>query len=285
MLEGLNDEEVHVIRGPFVIKQSRVKGRIVNRLKSGFLLITGPGGVGAHGFRRIRRPPCTVFRRSMDRIRPSIRRVIVQDRFTGAMFSDTHFGPHARFHRSVFAGPAIFRGATFQGLTEFLEVVFEQDANFSRAVFHPEQDFPVRIAVRSATSLRLSSIGKHFFCSPSSTVRLRLPPRDSDRRPTFPMPHLNRPMISQATFARTPQLTRTARVSTTMPGPTAWPGSIFPGRHDLPICHGAGAVGLYHQGQVALVEPTTYSFSLPAPINWYKIETLAKGALVPDGPT
>ena len=42
VLEGLSDEEVHVIRGPFVIKHSRVKGRIVNRLKRGFLLITGP---------------------------------------------------------------------------------------------------------------------------------------------------------------------------------------------------------------------------------------------------
>jgi uncharacterized protein YjbI with pentapeptide repeats len=47
----------------------------------------------------------------------------------------TAFGPHTRFHRSVFQGPVTFQQSGFNGLAEFLEVVFEKDANLSRTYF------------------------------------------------------------------------------------------------------------------------------------------------------
>jgi uncharacterized protein YjbI with pentapeptide repeats len=231
VLEGLNDEEVHVIRGPFVIKQSRVKGRIVNRLKSGFLLITGPV-VLAHtdfaGFVDLSR---TVFLGLVDGSKATFRQesYFVQDRFTqGAMFSDTHFGPHARFHRSMFSGPAIFRGATFQGLTEFLEVVFEQDANFSRAAFHLGTGFS-GAHCRAKCDFSSSQFDREAFFLFAIF----------DRTATFASARFGAQAdfsdavfkqaddLAQATFARAPLLTRTARVSTTVPGPTVSASAPF----------------------------------------------------------
>ena len=231
VLEGLNDEEVHVIRGPFVIKQSRVKGRIVNRLKSGFLLITGPV-VLAHtdfaGFVDLSR---TVFLGLVDGSNSTFHQesYFVQDRFTqGAMFSDTHFGPHARFHRSVFAGPAIFRGATFQGLTEFLEVVFEQDANFSRAAFHLGTGFS-GAHCRAKCDFSSSQFDREafflfaIFDRPATFASARFGSQADFSDAAFKQAD----DLAQATFARTPQLTRTARVSTTVPGPTASTSAPF----------------------------------------------------------
>ena len=231
VLEGLNDEEVHVIRGPFVIKQSRVKGRIVNRLKSGFLLITGPV-VLAHtdfaGFVDLSR---TVFLGLVDGSNATFHQesYFVQDRFTqGAMFSDTHFGPHARFHRSVFAGPAIFRGATFQGLTEFLEVVFEQDTNFSRAAFHLGTGFSgahcrAKCDFSSSQFDRESFFLFAIFDRPATFASARFGSQADFSDAAFKQAD----DLAQATFARAPLLTRTARVSTTVPGPTASASAPF----------------------------------------------------------
>lgn len=230
LLEGLNDEEVHVIRGPFVIKQSRVKGRIVNRLKRGFLLITGPVVLGQSSFDGLVDLSRTVFLGLVDgsNARFGKESYFVQDRFTqGAMFSDTRFGPHARFHRAMFSGPAIFRGADFPGLTEFLEVVFDQDANFSRAAFHMGTGF-------SGAHCR----GKCDFSSTQFEREAFFLFARFERAVTFDSARFNSEAdfsdasfkasddLTQATFARPPVLTRTARVVSALPAaPEAGPFS------------------------------------------------------------
>lgn len=230
LLEGLNDEEVHVIRGPFVIKQSRVKGRIVNRLKHGFLLITGPVVLGQSSFDGLVDLSRTVFLGLVDgsNARFGKESYFVQDRFTqGAMFSDTRFGPHARFHRAMFSGPAIFRGADFPGLTEFLEVVFEQDANFSRAAFHMGTGFS-GAHCRGKCDFSFTQFEREAFF-----LFARF-----ERAVTFDSARFNSEAdfsdasfkasddLTQATFARPPVLTRTARVVSALPAaPEAGPFS------------------------------------------------------------
>ena len=94
VLEGLNEEEVHVIRGPFVIKHSRVKGQIVNRLKRGFLLITGPVVLVQSGFDGTVDLSRAIFLGLVDVSNAKFEKesYFVQDRFTqGAMFSETRF--------------------------------------------------------------------------------------------------------------------------------------------------------------------------------------------------
>lgn len=230
LLEGLNDDEVHVIRGPFVIKHSRVKGRIVNRLKRGFLLITGPVVLVHTEFVGLVDLSRTVFLGLVDGSNAKFEQesYFVQDRFTqGAMFTDGRFGPHARFHRSVFSGPAIYRGADFAGLTEFLEVVFEQDVNFSRAAFHMGTGF-------SGAHYR----GKSDFSSTQFDREAFFLFARFDRAVTFASARFNSQAdfsdasfqasddLTQATFARPPVLTRTARVVSAMPvGPEGGPFS------------------------------------------------------------
>lgn len=224
VLEGLNDEEVHVIRGPFVIKHSRVKGRIVNRLTRGFLLMTGPVVLVHTAFAGLVDLSRTVFLGLVDGSNAKFEQesYFVQDRFTqGAMFSDTRFGPHARFHRSKFSGSAIFRGADFAGLTEFLEVVFEQDANFARAAFHLGTGF-------SGAHCR----GKCDFSSTQFDREAFFLFAMFDRAVTFASARFNSQAdfsdaafketdnLAQATFARAPVLTRTARVTPVIPGPS-----------------------------------------------------------------
>ncbi len=230
VLEGLNDEEVHVIRGPFVIKHSRVKGQILNRLKRGFLLMTGPVVLVQSGFEGLVDLSRTIFLGVVDGSNARFEKesYFVQDRFTqGAMFSDTRFGPHARFHRSMFSGPAIFRGADFPGLTEFLEVVFEQDANFSRTVFHMGTGF-------SGAQCR----GKCDFSSTQFEREAFFLFARFERAVTFASAKFNSQAdfsdasfkeaddLTKATFVRPPATTRTARVVSAVPAsPEAGPFS------------------------------------------------------------
>ncbi|MCI1279908.1 MAG: pentapeptide repeat-containing protein [Nitrospira sp.] len=232
VLEGLSDEEVHVIRGPFVIKHSRVKGRIVNRLKRGFLLITGPVVLAHTEFVGLVDLSRTVFLGLVDGSNATFRQesYFVQERFTqGAMFSDTRFGPHARFHRSMFSGPAIFRGARFQGLTEFLEVVFAQDANFSQTVFRQGTGFS-GAHCRAKCDFSSSQFDREAFFLFSIF----------DRQATFASARFGSQAdfsdavfkqsddLDQASFARQPLLTRTARVSVTVPGHAGPSSGPFP---------------------------------------------------------
>lgn len=221
-LEGLNDEGVHVIRGPFVIKNARVEGRIVNRLKQGFLLITGPVVLAQTHFKGSVDLSRTVFLGLVDGSNATFEQesYFVQDRFTqGAMFSDTRFGPHARFHRSSFSGPAIFRGAAFNGLSEFLEVVFEQDATFSHASFHMGTGF-------SGAHCR----GKCDFSSTQFDREAFFLFALFDRSTSFASARFGgqadfsdaafkeRDDLAQAVFDHPPLLTKTVRVTGTMPG-------------------------------------------------------------------
>jgi len=222
ILEGLDDEDVHVIRGAFVIKHSRVQGRVVNRLKRGFLLITGPVVLVHSNFAGLVDLSRTMFLGLVDGSNASFEQesYFVQDRFTqGAMFSDTRFGPHARFHRSVFAGPAIFRGAAFRGLTEFLEVVFEQDASFARTSFHLGTGFS-GAHCRAKCDFSFAQFEREAFflfalfdrSATFASARFGLQADFSDA--SFKEPD----DLAQATFARAPLLTRTNRVTTTVPG-------------------------------------------------------------------
>ena len=221
-LEGLRDEGVRVIHGPFVIKNARVEGRIVNRLKEGFLLITGPVVLTQTHFKGSVDLSRTVFLGLVDASMATFDQesYFVQDRFTqGAAFSDTQFGPHARFHRSSFAGPAVFRRAGFKGLTEFLEVVFEQDANFSHASFHMGTGF-------SGMHCR----GKCNFSSAYFNQAAFFLFTLFDRSTSFDSARFGAEAdfsdaafkegddLAQAVFAQPPVLTRTARVTGTTPG-------------------------------------------------------------------
>ena len=222
VLQGLNDEEVHVIRGPFVIKHARVQGRIVNRLKRGFLLITGPVVLAHTHFEGSLDLSRTVFLGLVDGSSATFEQesYFVQDRFTqGAMFSEARFGPHARFHRSIFAGPAIFRGAAFKGLTEFLEVVFEQEANFSHASFHMGTGFSGahcrgKCDFSSAQFDREAFFLFAVFDRPVTFASARFGSQADFSDASFK----DRDDLAQATFAHSPVLTRTARVTTTTPG-------------------------------------------------------------------
>jgi uncharacterized protein YjbI with pentapeptide repeats len=222
-LDSLKEEDVHVIRGPFVIKDALVRGRIVNRLKRGVLLITGPVVLAQTTFGGPVDLSRTVFLGVVDGSGATFEQesYFVQDRFTqGAMFPETRFGPHARFHRSIFSGPAMFRGAAFHGLTEFLEVVFEQAANFARVSFRMGTGFS-GAHCRAACDFSAAQFdGETFFLftlfdRPVTFAAARFGSQVDFSDASF----IGSDDLAAATFVRRPLLTRTTRVTTTMPGP------------------------------------------------------------------
>lgn len=222
LLEGLNGEEVHVIHGPFVIKHSRVTGRLVNRLKQGSLVITGPVVLMRTRFSGPVDLSRTVFLGLVDGSGATFEQesYFVQDRFTqGAMFSETRFGPHARYHRSMFTGPAIFRGADFPGLTEFLEVVFEQDANFSRAGFHMGTGFS-GVQCRAKCDFSSTQFDREaFFLFARFDRAVTFASARFHAQSDFSDAAFKEPDdLAQATFTRPPVLIRTARVTSVIPG-------------------------------------------------------------------
>lgn len=222
VLDGFKDEDVHVIRGPFVIKNARVKGRIINRLKRGVLLITGPVVLAHTRFSGLVDVSRTVFLGLVDGSSAMFEQesYFVQDRFTqGAMFLETKFGPHARFHRSIFAGPAIFRGATFHGLAEFLEVTFAQDANFSQASFRMGTGFSGAHCRAKCNFSSAQFDGDAFFLfalfdRPVTFASARFGSQADFSDASF----IGSDDLAEATFARAPLLTRTTRVTATLPG-------------------------------------------------------------------
>lgn len=221
-LDGLKEEDVHVIRGPFVIKDALVQGRIVNRLRRGVLLITGPVVLAQTTFAGSVDLSRTVFLGVVDGSGATFEQesYFVQDRFTqGALFHETRFGPHARFHRSIFSGPAMFRSASFRGLTEFLEVVFEQAANFSRASFRMGTGFS-GAHCRAACDFSAAQFdGDTFFLftlfdRPATFAAARFGSQTDFSDASF----IGSDDLAEATFVHRPLLARTTRVTTTMPG-------------------------------------------------------------------
>mgnify|MGYP000944423409 CR=1 FL=1 len=137
-LKTLNTEEMRIVSGALLLKDSVVQGAIRHRSAKGTLQFEA--GVDLQG---------TTFKDGVDLSRAvflgpvSIERArfereayFIQGHFgQGLRCVDARFGPHTRFHRSVFRGPLECQGSVFDGLAEFLEVVCEQPVNFERARF------------------------------------------------------------------------------------------------------------------------------------------------------
>ena len=140
-LEGIKElqgREIRVIPGSLAIVDSVVRGTITHRSAQGLLVVKGPATFSGTRFEQLVDLSRSVF------IQPVTfsgavflqESYFVQGRFLRGMVADkTSFGPHTRFHRSLFQGPVTFQQARFNGLAEFLEVVFEKDVNLSRANF------------------------------------------------------------------------------------------------------------------------------------------------------
>lgn len=137
-LTALNDEEQRSVAGNLIIRDSVVQGALRHRSAKGTLEFEGT--VDFHGTR---------FMDGVDLSRSVFQRVLtidsalfereayfVQGHFAqGLSCVDTKFGPHTRFHRSVFRGPVDCQASLFDGMAEFLEVVCEAPVNFERARF------------------------------------------------------------------------------------------------------------------------------------------------------
>ncbi|HEX2055962.1 MAG TPA: pentapeptide repeat-containing protein, partial [Nitrospiraceae bacterium] len=137
-VEGLGVGAIRYVSGRLSIRDSEVRGRIVNPTRTERLVISGPVILSGTRFQEAVDLSRTVFLGVMDCSSASFAKesYFVQARFQQpALFTQTVFGPHTRFHRSVFRGAANFYHAQFSGLAELLEVSFEQGANFSGARF------------------------------------------------------------------------------------------------------------------------------------------------------
>jgi uncharacterized protein YjbI with pentapeptide repeats len=137
-IKALQGREIRVIPGSLAIVDSVVRGTITHRSAQGLLVVKGPTTFSGTKFEQLVDLSRSVF------IQPvtlsgavfSQESYFVQGRFLRGLVADkTSFGPHTRFHRSLFQGPVTFQQARFNGLAEFLEVVFEKDVNLSRANF------------------------------------------------------------------------------------------------------------------------------------------------------
>jgi uncharacterized protein YjbI with pentapeptide repeats len=140
-LEGVKDlqgREIRVIPGSLTIVDSVVRGTITHRSAQGLLVVKGPATFRGTRFEQLVDLSRSVFIQpvTLSDAQFSQESYFVQGRFLRDVVAEkTSFGPHTRFHRSIFNGPAMFRQAKFNGLAEFLEVVFEQDVNLSHAYF------------------------------------------------------------------------------------------------------------------------------------------------------
>jgi uncharacterized protein YjbI with pentapeptide repeats len=138
VVESLGAPAVRLISGALSIRDSEVRGRILNRVKDERLVISGPVILSGTRFQEAVDFSRAVFLGIVDCSAASFSKeaFFVQARFQQpALFTQTIFGPHTRFHRSVFHNAANFYQARFTGLAEFLEVSFEQGAGFPGAQF------------------------------------------------------------------------------------------------------------------------------------------------------
>ncbi len=221
-LEPVKGEDLHVIQGPFVVTHSRIDGRFVNRLKGGYLVVTGPVVLTDTRFTGQLDLSRTVYLGLVDlsNAKFDAESYFVQSRFTqGAMFTETGFGPHARFHRSQFGGPAVFRGAQFAGLSELLEVVFQQNANFTGVRFHMGTGFSGARCLARCDFSDAQFEREAFFLF-----------AQFDRSPVFSSARFggtadfsdsdfkSEDDLARATFAQPPLLNRAKRVTQTLPG-------------------------------------------------------------------
>ena len=140
-LEGMKELQgraVRMIPGSLTIVNSVVRGAIRHGSAQGLLVVKGPVTFSGTRFEQLVDLSLAVFFQpvTLSGARFLRESYFVQGRFLRGLFAEkTSFGPHTRFHRSVFQGPVTFQQAQFNGLAEFLEVVFEKDVNLSRAYF------------------------------------------------------------------------------------------------------------------------------------------------------
>ena len=137
-VESLGAPTVRYVPATISIRDSEVRGRILNRAKDEILAIAGPVILSGTRFQEVVDLSRTVFLGTIDCSSTSFTKesYFVHARFQQpALFTQTLFGPHTRFHRSVFQDVANFYHARFNGLAELLEVSFEQGASFSGAQF------------------------------------------------------------------------------------------------------------------------------------------------------
>jgi len=140
-LEGMKElqgRDVRMIPGSMAIVNSVVRGAIRHGSPQGLLVVKGPVTFSGTRFEQLVDLSLTVFTQPVTLSGAQFLResYFVQGRFLRDLFAEkTSFGPHTRFHRSVFQGPVTFQQSGFNGLAEFLEVVFEKDVNLSRTYF------------------------------------------------------------------------------------------------------------------------------------------------------
>jgi uncharacterized protein YjbI with pentapeptide repeats len=140
-LEGMKElqgREVRVIAGSVTIVNSVVRGAIRHQSRQGLLVVKGPVTFSGTKFEQIVDLSQSLFVQPVTLSGAAFLQesYFVQGRFLRGLFAEkTAFGPHTRFHRSVFRGPVTFQQSGFNGLVEFLEVVFEKDVNLSRTYF------------------------------------------------------------------------------------------------------------------------------------------------------
>ena len=137
-VERLGAPAIRYIAGTLSVRDSEVRGRILNRMKDERLVISGPVIFSGTRFQEAVDLSKTVFLGVVDCSSASFAKesYFVLARFQQpVLFTQTVFGPHTRFHRSAFHGAATFYHARFNGLAELLEVSFEQGAGFSGTQF------------------------------------------------------------------------------------------------------------------------------------------------------
>jgi uncharacterized protein YjbI with pentapeptide repeats len=137
-MKGLQGSEVRVIPGSMAIVDSVMRGTIKHRSAQGLLVVRGPVTFRGTRFEQLVDFSRTVFTQPVTLSGTQFLQesYFVQGRFLRGLFAEkTLFGPHTRFHRSVFQGPVTFLQSRFNGLGEFLEVTFEKDVNLSQTYF------------------------------------------------------------------------------------------------------------------------------------------------------
>jgi hypothetical protein len=137
-VEGLGTSAIRYVSGTVSIRDSEVRGRMLNRTKNEILAMAGPVILSGTRFQDVVDLSRTAFLGILDCSSTSFAKesYFVHARFQQpVLFTQTLFGPHTRFHRAVFQSMANFYHARFNGLAELLEVAFEQGASFSGAEF------------------------------------------------------------------------------------------------------------------------------------------------------
>lgn len=128
---------VRVIKGPFIMRDSRVRGTIATNLAAnGYLLVQGPVSLAGSQIEESVDFSQTVFDGPVDVSEAVIayEAFFIRAVFNGqATFERVNFGTHTRFHKAIFSERVSFAGSRFKGLAEFLEVTFENEAGFARS--------------------------------------------------------------------------------------------------------------------------------------------------------